>query len=151
MSFLAFAESIQLVPDGTLFFHIAIIILMVFVLNRLLFKPVAGLLEEREKQTGGRANEAHDVLKRVDVGLAKYESSLREARAEGYSLLEKAQKDAADERERRVGQVRAEVEQMLEKQRRDISEQAAQAKAGLEVEARQMAAIVGSQILGRPV
>lgn len=151
MSFLAFAESIQLVPDGTLFIHIAIIILMVFVLNRLLFKPVAGLLEEREKQTGGRSNEAHDILKRVDVGLAKYEGSLREARAEGYSLLEKAQRDATAERERGVGQVRAEVEQLLEKQRRDIGEQAAQAKASLEIEARQMAATVSSQILGRPV
>jgi F-type H+-transporting ATPase subunit b len=151
MSFLAFAESIQLIPDGTLFFHIAIIILMVFVLNRLLFKPVAGLLEEREKQTGGRASEAHDILKRVDEGLARYEGSLKEARAEGYSLLERTQKEAAAERERRVGQVRADVERMLERQRREISEQAAQAKANLEVEARQMAATVSSQILGRPV
>jgi F0F1-type ATP synthase membrane subunit b/b' len=48
MTFVAFAEnSIQLVPDGTLFLHIIIILLMVFVLNATLFKPINRILEER--------------------------------------------------------------------------------------------------------
>ena len=38
---LALAEgSIQLVPEGTVFFHIAVIILMVYVLNATLFRPI---------------------------------------------------------------------------------------------------------------
>lgn len=151
MNVLAFAESIQLIPDGTLIIHIGIIILMIFVLNHLLFKPVLSLLAEREKQTAGKANEAHGILKKVNEELDRYENSLRAIRAEGYSVLEQAQNQAAKEREKQVGQVRVELEQMLENQRQEIRLQTVQAKSNLELEARQMAATVGSQILGRPL
>ena len=87
--FLALADnSIQLVPDGTLFLHIVLIILMVFILNITLFRPINKVLEERERRTRGRSGEAQDILSRVESGLRQYETSLREARLEGYHLLE---------------------------------------------------------------
>ena len=63
---LAFAESIQLIPDGTLLIHIVIIISMVFVLNRLLFKPINKILNDRERLTTGSSTEAHGILRRVE-------------------------------------------------------------------------------------
>jgi len=43
---LGFAEnSIQLVPDGTLLLHILIILVMVYVLNATLFKPINRILQ----------------------------------------------------------------------------------------------------------
>ena len=51
---LGFAEnSIQLVPDGTLILHVIIILVMVYVLNATLFKPINQILESREKRTRG--------------------------------------------------------------------------------------------------
>src|SRR5919112_6242732 len=97
---LAFAESIQLVPDGTLLVHIAIIITMVFVLNRFLFRPVGRILSEREARTRGRTGEARETVQRVKDSLARYETSLRQARAEGYGLLEQQQSAAYEERKR---------------------------------------------------
>jgi hypothetical protein len=45
---LGFAEnSIQLVPDGTLLLHVLIILVMVYVLNATLFKPINLILEAR--------------------------------------------------------------------------------------------------------
>ena len=50
---LGFAEnSIQLVPDGTLILHVIIILVMVFVLNATLYKPINRILEAREKRLG---------------------------------------------------------------------------------------------------
>src|SRR5215211_1250132 len=106
---LAFAESIQLVPDGTLVVHIALIITMVFVLNRILFRPVGRILSEREARTHGRSGEARETIQRVKESLTRYENSLRQARAEGYSLLELQQSEAYTERQRRVAEVRKEV------------------------------------------
>ncbi|HZI19655.1 MAG TPA: hypothetical protein VEY09_13780 [Pyrinomonadaceae bacterium] len=151
MNFLAFAESIQLVPDGTLFLHIAVIILMVFVLNRILFRPVVALLEERERHTHGRTGEAHEILGRVEAGAARYEQSQREARAEGYRLLEQTQKEAAGVRQRRIEEVRAEVERMLAEQKQALRAQSEEAKVTLTADARRMAETVSAQILGRPV
>ena len=61
---LGFAEnSIQLVPDGTLILHVLIILVMVYVLNATLYKPINRILEAREKQTKGRLTEAQEILK----------------------------------------------------------------------------------------
>jgi len=117
---LAFAESIQLVPDGTLVLHIAIIITMVFALNRLLFRPVNRILDERERRTRGRSGEAHEIIRRVKESLLQYENSLRQARAESYRLLEQQQSEASGERQRKVVMVRKEIEEEIEEQKREI-------------------------------
>lgn len=145
------ADSIQLVPDGTLFLHIAIILVMIFVLNRTLFKPINQILEERERRTRGRSGEAHDILQRVDSSLSQYERSLREARAEGYRLLELQRAEAMKVRQQRISEVRSETERLIEGEKDALSTQAGEARATLEGEARRMAASISSQILGRPV
>jgi F-type H+-transporting ATPase subunit b len=146
---LAFAESIQLIPDGTLLIHIAIIISMVFVLNRLLFKPVLRVLGDREARTHGRADEARETIRKVGESLSRYENSLRQARAEGYSLLEQQQAEANGERQRKVIEVRREVEEQLGQEKSEIQAQAESARATLLGEAERVAAEIKTQVLRR--
>jgi F-type H+-transporting ATPase subunit b len=152
MIFLAFAEnSIQLVPDGTLFLHIAIILLMVFVLNNTLFKPINRILEERERRTRGRSGEARDILQRVEEATSNYERSLREARAEGYRLMEQERAEAMSERQAKLNALREEVTHTVEEEKALIRNQAEEARQTLAADARSIAAEIGSQILHRPV
>ena len=146
---LAFAESIQLIPDGTLFIHIAIIITMVFVLNRLLFKPVGRALSEREARTHGRTIEARETIRRVGESLTRYENSLRQARAEGYSLLEQQQSEAYGERRLRVAEVRREVEEQIGREKDEIRAQAERARATLLGDAERVAAEISAHVLRR--
>jgi F-type H+-transporting ATPase subunit b len=146
---LAFAESIQLVPDGTLVVHIAIIITMVFVLNRFLFRPVGRILNERETRTRGRTGEARETIQRVKESLTRYENSLRQARAEGYGLLEQQQAAAYGERQRKIAVVRQEVEEQIEQEKDEIHTQAEQARGTLRGEAERVAASISSQLLRR--
>ena len=82
MIFLAFAEnSIQLVPDGTLLLHLITIVVMVFILNRTLFRPINKVLADREAETLGREREAKKLRATVEGSLLKYERGLRDARA----------------------------------------------------------------------
>ena len=151
MVFLAFAESIQLVPDGTLFLHIAIILVMIFVLNRTLFRPINRILEERERRTLGRTGEARELLLRVEEKITNYERSRREARVESYRLLEERRAKAVGERQLKLDAVRAEIGNLTEEQKRAIRQQAEEARTGLESEARRVASSVSAQILGRSV
>lgn len=145
------ADTIQLVPDGTLFLHIAIILVMIFVLNRTLFKPINRILEERERRTRGRSGEAHEILQRVEGSVSQYERTLREARAESYRLLEQQRAEAMSVRQQRLSGVREETEQLIEVEKNALKAQAAEARATLEGEARHMAASISSHILGRTV
>jgi F-type H+-transporting ATPase subunit b len=152
MIFLGFAEnSIQLVPDGTLFLHIALILVMVFVLNHTLFKPINRILEEREKRTRGRSGEARDILRRVEEKIMSYERALREARADGYRLMEQERAEAMRERQLKLGVVREEIEHLVMEEKSTIRAQTEEARAVLGQSARQLAAEISAHILHRPL
>ena len=149
---LGFAEnSIQLVPDGTLILHVIIILVMVYVLNATLYKPINQILESREKRTRGRLSEAQEIMNSVKQKLADYEGSLRQARSEAYTLAETQRTEAMMERQRRVNELRGELAQSIAKEKEVIKTQAAQARASLEVESRQIAREISSRVLKRSV
>src|SRR5829696_3902770 len=144
MTLVAFAENaIQLVPDGTLFLHILIILVMVFVLNATLFKPINRILEERERRTRGRSGEAHDILQRVEEKMTLYERTLREARAAGYQLMEQERVVALSERQARIDAVKNEISRSVVEQKEAIHAQVEEARATLDKEARRIAAEIG--------
>ncbi len=152
MLILAFAEnSVQLVPDGTLFLHIAIILLMVFVLNATLFKPINRILEEREKRIKGGAGSTQDILRQIDEALSRYERTLREARAGGYRLMEEARAAAMQERQTELSAMREEVSRALEAEKASINAQTETARRTLASDAQRIAAEIGAHLLHRPL
>jgi F-type H+-transporting ATPase subunit b len=144
-------NSIQLVPDGTLLFHVLIIILMVIILNRTLFKPINRILEERDRRTSGLLNEAGQTLATIDQSLRQYEQNLRTARADGYQLLERQRAEAVREREQQIAAARELLSKQTSKEKQEISLQAEKARTTLSTEAGKIASRISSQILGRPV
>ncbi len=144
-------NSIQLVPDGTLILHGAMIIIMVMVLNRTLFRPINRILEERDRRTTVLLSEAEQTLARIDESLRQYEQTLRRARAEGYQLLEQQRAEAIRERERQIGSARELLSKQTSTEKQQIRLQAEVARMTLLQEAREMALRITSQILGRPV
>jgi len=149
---LGFAEnSIQLVPDGTLVGHVLLILVMVYVLNATLFRPINRILEAREKRTRGRLSEAQEILAGVSEKLAEYERALRAARTEAYALSEHERAAALKERQRDLDEMRAKVAASTASEKEAIKSQGDSARVSLETEARHIAVEIGSRVLGRPV
>lgn len=149
---LGFAEnSIQLVPDGTLILHVLIILLMVYVLNATLFKPINRILASREKRTRGRLSEAEEILKSVSEKLTAYERSLRQARSEAYARTEAQRADAMKQRQQKLNEMREQLAQSIAGEKETIQQQVAAARVTLEDESRQLAHEIGIRVLGRPV
>lgn len=144
-------NSIQLVPDGTLLIHVAAIVVMVYILNATLFKPINTLLAEREKRGKGRFAEAGQTLKEVDRKLAAYEQSLRSARADAYQLMEAEHAAVREERERTLDRIRKELSAATGKQKQELDRQANEARTTLQANASQFAQKIGTRILGRPI
>jgi F-type H+-transporting ATPase subunit b len=149
---LGFAEnSIQLVPDGTLLLHVVIILVMVWVLNATLLKPISRILEEREKRTRGRREEARGILGDVSESLARYERSLRQARGEAYALAETERAAAMQERQQKLNEMRLHLSESVAQQKEAIQRQAETERGKLGAEAQSMAREIGSRLLNRPV
>ena len=147
--FLAFAEgsAIELIPNGTLFVHIALILLMIWILNRVFFRPINRILTARDKNKGGKSGEAQEILQKVDTKLAKYDSAMRDARSEGYNLIETERNSATTERQTRLESVKTEVTDKVETEKSAIKAQADQARLEIATEAQKMAEKISSSIL----
>ena len=150
---LAFAEggSNIINPDGSLVFVLLLFLLFVFVMNRLLFRPIGRILDQRQTLTVGAANDARAAARRYEMRLNEYEVTIRQARAESYKRLE-AQRAAALEARRLVveaakQQTAAEIAQA----KAEIQRQAEQARTTLATESQQIAEDILRTILGRTV
>ena len=147
---LALAESVLSI-DGSFLFIFFSILLLIYILNHTLFKPINRVLEERERLGSGRIGEARRMLNDYEDRLKKYELQLREARGEAYQRLEAQRRELALERQRLIADVKAETTARIDAAKREITEQAVGAKQSLEKEARAMAATISSRILHRSV
>lgn len=141
--------AIQLVPDGTLLLHLLFIAVMVFVLNRTLLKPINHILAEREKQIGGRLSEAQALSAEAEEKMAQYQAALREARGEGYRLLEKERAAGLKQKDEKVRQHREQLSQSVAKELESIQKQQDQVRSELETQADSMGVLISSQILPR--
>jgi F0F1-type ATP synthase membrane subunit b/b' len=149
MVVLAFAESgaIQLVPDATILIHIALILLMIFILNRTFFRPINRVIAAREKNKGGRFGEAEEILQQVAEKNARFESVMREARLEGYNKIEAERVAAMTEKQAKVETVKAEVEQRVAIEKATLAQQAEEARRQIATEAKVLAQKISSNIL----
>lgn len=146
MFFLALA-AVQLVPDGTLFIHIALILLMIWVLNRTFFRPINRVLETREKNKGGRFGEAEGILRQVAEKQTQYNQAISEARNKGYQMIETERLAAINDKEQRVGSLKEDLSRKIEQEKAQIQTQTAEARAAIAADADRMADKISSSIL----
>jgi len=142
--------SIQLVPDGTLLLHLLFIGVMVFVLNRTLLKPINNILSEREKQITGHLREAEAMAAEHQEKLTRYNAALREARSEGYHLLEKERAEGLKEKEEKLRLYREQMSKEVAVQLENTRKQEQTVQGELEAQAAVMSNLITSQILRRP-
>ena len=149
---LGFAEnSIQLVPDGTLILHVIIILVMVWILNKTLYKPINRILEAREKRTRGRMSEAQEILTDVSEKVSNYERQLRQARAEGYAMTEQERTLAMQERQGKLNEMRQQLSESIAQEKQTIQTQVEEARVTLDSESLRIAREIGERVLNRPV
>jgi F-type H+-transporting ATPase subunit b len=150
---LAFAEGGGNIisPDGSLVFVLVLFLIFVFVLNRILFRPIGRVLDERQTLTEGAANEARAARGRFEASLAEYEATIRQTRAESYKRSEQERAVALDGRRRLIEEAKQQADEEIGRAKAEIERQAGQARTLLESESRQIAERISRTVLGRTV
>lgn len=150
---LAFAEGGGNIisPDGSLVFVLVLFLIFVFVLNRILFRPIGRVLDERQTLTEGAANEARAAKRSYEARLAEYEATIRQARAESYRQSEQERAVALDNRRRLIEEAKQFANEEIGRAKNEIERQVADARAGLESESLQIADRISRTVLGRTV
>ena len=137
--------------DNTIFFQIILFLVLWFLLNKLLFKPFLGLLEERERKTEGVKAESVSLTEEGERLRAEYDGKISRAGDEGRAAKESILQDARRQRERLLAQAREEAAGVLERIRQEVQTELRKERelAGREAEA--VAQEMAGKILGRRV
>lgn len=140
-------QEVRLVPDGTMFIHIALILLMIWVLNRTFFQPINRILESRERNKGGRSGEALDILSQVSEKQKRYNEAMLKARSEGYEIIENERSSAVLLREGKIDSVKEEIARKIERERQELENQTVAARAAIAGDAEQIAEKISANLL----
>ena len=140
-------QNVELVPNGTLFIHIALILLMIYILNRTFFRPINRILESRDKNKGGHSSEAEEILKSVEEKQLRYDAAMLEARSKGYEMIEKERAEAISNKQTEINAVKEEVAGTAAKEREELERQRVEARTMIAGEAEKLAEKISSNIL----
>lgn len=141
----------EIFPNWTFFPILFFLILLTFILNRLLFRPLGKTLEEREHRITGARLEAEEIRKASQEKGLEFERRLREARREADQQVAQVKNAALGEKSEVVTRQRSETEKMLAEAKADIRSRVEEARIKLEGQARGFATRIASRILKRPV
>ena len=144
---LALAENSILSIDGSFLLIFVSVIILIFVLNHTLFKPIIKILEERDRLGVGRIKESKHMIDQYEKRLAEYESQIRAARASAFADFENRRREFLAERTELLNRTKEDIRKSVDAAKNEISIEAATARENLESEAHAMAAVISTKLL----
>ena len=112
-------------------FQIINFLLILYLLNRFLFKRVLALLDERQAKIAKGLEDAEAAARDRELARAEREAALDEARKEAGAMIARATKIAEDSRAEIVAGARAEAEQVAARATEEITAEKQRAIAEL--------------------
>ncbi len=147
----AFAASITVIPNWTTFLQAANFILLVFLLNFVLYRPIRNILKQRKEKVDGLEQTIQGSTSDLAEKESTYAAGIREARKKGMLEKEALVQAATDEEKQILEKINADALEELNAVKAKVKQEAEAAKAALLEEVDTFANEIGKKILGRAV
>ena len=135
--------------DGSIVLQIANFLLLIWILNMVLFKPIRKILLDRKEKMVGMQSDIDGSAQQVQSKENAYVEGVRQARAAGQKEKEALMQAAADEEKAIIGKINEAAQSELKDVREKITQEMGTVKAALEDEIDAFADAIGQKILGR--
>ena len=143
------AGGITVIPDWTLWVQIANFLLIVWVLNIILFKPIRNILIQRKEKITSLEQNIDNSNNEAKEKNEAFDSGIRDARAKGLSEKNILLNEAAEEEREIIDEINQKAQADLAKVREKIAKDAEAVRASLQKEIDTFASAIGEKILGR--
>ncbi len=135
----------QLLLEGSV--TVAFVFVLFFVLNRLLFRPISKVLDERERMTSGALAEAAEQARQAETKTEEFESSLHQVRQEIYRRREALREENQAERDSILSEARQRAQAALRAGKADVAKHVDSAKSTLGAESKALAQQISDAVL----
>jgi F-type H+-transporting ATPase subunit b len=142
---------ITVIPDWTLWVQIANFLLIVWVLNIVLFRPIRNILIQRKEKITRLEQNIETSDQEAKDKNETFDSGIRDARAKGISEKSALLNEASEEEKEIVDKINQKAQADLAEVREKIARDAEAVRASLQKEIDTFANAIGEKILGRAV
>ncbi|MDA8125798.1 MAG: ATP synthase F0 subunit B [Deltaproteobacteria bacterium] len=135
--------------DYSLGIQIVNFLVLIFVLNVLLYKPVLGMIDKRKKQFEASEAEIKRLQEAVEQKMAAYEEKLLQAKTAAVERKNEIIRQGAEEAKVIIAAVRGEVPALMEQFQARMDREIAEAKKILSGQSQQLSLEIAEKVLGR--
>lgn len=136
------ATSVNLLPDSTFFFQLAVFGIAVGIMTWGIFGPVTRVLDLRKQKTVGDSTEAEDILARANSLATQYTDKVREAKLAAHAIKEELRQEGFNKATEIMNVARQESLGELDVARKTIQSQVDTARKALSDEANTFAVAI---------
>jgi F-type H+-transporting ATPase subunit b len=137
--------------DYTALVQIANFVLLMFILNTLLYKPILGVIEKRKEQMEKSDGEVKRLRQDIEQKLAEYEEKVRLAKLEAMEQRNALVKEGADLAKSTIEAVRSEIPMLMEQFNAKMGREVDAARAILRSQSRKISLEIAEKVLGRSI
>ncbi len=135
--------------DYSLGIQIVNFIVLIFILNRLLYRPLLGMIDKRKQRFAESEAEIRRLQETVEQKMAAYEEKLRQAKATAIEQKNEIIRQGAEEAKRIIDAVRAEVPGLMEQLQVRMEREIDAAKRTLTGQSQRLSVEIAEKVLGR--
>jgi F-type H+-transporting ATPase subunit b len=144
----AFFEAFS-VDVWKLAFQVINFLILLYLLNRFLFKPVLARLDERNAKIGKGLEDAEVAARDRELARAEREAAVAEARKEANEMIARANKIAEDTRNEILTSARADAEKVSTRAREEIVAEKDKAMAEIRGQVAELALAAAGKLVRR--
>lgn len=140
---------ITVIPDISTVYQMINFLVLLFILNQVLYKPIRTVILERKAKIDTMANGAEKAAKDMVAGEDAYKNGLKQARSEGLSKKETFIEEASAEEKEIIDRINKKAQANLAEIKQQVADETEQARKSLDGEVEAFAKAIGEKILGR--
>ncbi len=142
---------ITVIPDGSVIIQIANFLLIIWILNLILYRPIRNILRQRKEKIEGLELSIETYNENAKEKDDAFASGIKEARAKGLKEKETLLQAAVEKEKQIIENVNAKAQAELAKIRKKIAEDTEAVRASLQEKVDEFADDICQKILGRSV
>jgi F-type H+-transporting ATPase subunit b len=142
---------VSVIPDYTLLIQMVTFLVLIYILNILLYKPILTIIDRRKKQMEELENEIKLFNDSVDKRVSEYDEKLKQAKTNAAELKKEIIKEGDDQAKSIVDIVRGEIPLMIQEFQKKMDKEIQAARKILDNQSRKLSLEIAEKVLGRSI
>jgi len=137
--------------DSTLFIQLVLFLLLIWILNQVLYKPLLRIMDRRKEILDKAQEEVKNVQETIDRRVAEYEEKIRAAKMEAMGQKGDLAKEGAEAAKVITDKAKAEIAGMMGEFQAKLEKELAAAREILRNQSIRISSEFAEKVLGRSI